>query len=135
MGVFAGTVAGAPRRDGYITFQVEGFTHQAHRLAWLYVRGEWPKQQIDHINGVRADNRIENLRDVSSRTNAQNLRRAHSKNKLGVMGVRKGVTPGRWEASIVVDGRRKWLGTFPTPEAAHAAYIEAKRTFHEGCTI
>ena len=53
--------------DGYIQIKIKQKIYQAHRLAWLYVYGEWPKGQIDHINGIRDDNRIENLRDVTNR--------------------------------------------------------------------
>lgn len=134
-GVFAGAVAGAIGKNGYVLFQLDSLTRQAHRLAWLYVHGEWPKQNIDHINGVRYDNRIANLRDVSQRVNAENVRTVRPTSKSGVMGVFKGRNPAKWEAAIVVCGKRRYIGVFPTVEEAHAAYVAAKRIHHEGCTI
>lgn len=134
-GVFAGAVAGWTSRQGYIHLSVEGCTQQAHRLAWLHVYGAWPAQHIDHINGVRDDNRIANLRDVLPRVNAENVRRVHAQNKSGFMGVRKARTPGKWQASIIVKGRFLYLGVFTSTEEAHEAYVAAKRIHHEGCTI
>ena len=85
--VKVGDVAGALRPDGYIQISIDGRLHRAHRLAWLYVTGESPPDQIDHINGVRDDNRIANLRLATSAENKQNLRRAKSRNKTGFLGV------------------------------------------------
>jgi len=134
-GVFAGAVAGWISRQGYIHLSVEGCTQQAHRLAWLHVHGTWPAQHIDHINGIRDDNRIANLRDVPPRVNAENTRKARPTNKSGVMGIRKSRTPGKWQAFIVVNGKRRYLGTFPSTEDAHGAYVAAKRIHHDGCTL
>ena len=74
--VNVGDVAGNLRRDGYIEICVDGRKHQSHRLAWLYVYGEWPADQIDHINGIRTDNRIANLREANNAENHHNLRKA-----------------------------------------------------------
>lgn len=131
-----GTVAGTIW-DGYRWIYVEGKRFSAHRLAWLYVYGEWPKQQTDHINGIRDDNRIENLRDVSVNANQQNVRYGKSDNTSGYLGVskRKDVKAKPWRAQILINGRMTHLGYFETPELAHAAYIKAKRIHHIGCTI
>lgn len=132
-GVFAGAVAGAPGRQGYILFQLEGLTRQAHRLAWLYVYGKWPEHNIDHINGTRHDNRIANLRDVPQAINAQNQRKAMSNNKSGLLGVSKN---GRyWAATIRIGGKTFHLGVHRKPEDAHAVYLTAKRLIHEGNTL
>lgn len=120
------------RRNTVVIF-VDGKLYLAHRLAWLYVHGEWPRQQIDHIDGDPRNNRIENLRDVSASVNQQNRKRAARHSSSGVMGVR--ARNGRWVAEIRVNGRAHRLGRFDTPEAAHAAYIEAKRRLHPGCTL
>jgi hypothetical protein len=106
--------------------------------AWLYVHGEWPKHTIDHINGIRSDNRIENLRDVPTRTNLENTRSQSRKNETGFMGVSRNKTSVRadsWVAAITVNRKTIHLGVYETPEQAHAAYIQAKRRLHEGCTI
>jgi hypothetical protein len=134
----AGSIAGYLNPDGYTWFMVDRETYLAHRLAWLYMTGNWPAGLIDHINGVKTDNRIENLRDVSMSVNKQNARKARSdcRNSGGLAGAyldrRYG---GKWFSNITVSGRRKHLGYFDTPEEAHAAYLEAKRRLHAGCTI
>jgi hypothetical protein len=129
----AGSLAGSMNSKGYAVIRTLGALHLAHRLAWLFVHGAWPSGHIDHINGVRSDNRLENLRDVSRSVNLQNQRHARSDNKAGLLGVkraRKG-----FEARISADGQYLHLGTFDTPAAAHAAYLAAKRQLHKGCTL
>lgn len=130
-----GEVAGSKHpRYGYIRIGVDGRYYMAHRLAWLYVCGRWPEHHIDHINGDRADNRIENLRDVTSSVNSQNQRKAHPNNKgSGLLGVSQ--NHWKWTARIKVGGRQLNLGTYDAPEEAHAAYLTAKRQLHEGCTL
>ncbi len=92
---------------------------------------------IDHIDGNPANNRLENLRDVSRAVNGQNQKRAQRHNGTGVLGVtrRRNAKSNPYQAHIVVDGRPKYLGVFPTADAASAAYIAAKRALHEGCTL
>ena len=131
--VKVGDVAGRTDSHGYRQISVLGRKILAHRLAWLYIHGTWPSDQIDHINGVRSDNRIANLRDTSNAINRQNERRARSNNQHGFMGVSTHGT--RWKAKIGVDGNPRYIGSYDTPELAHAAYIEAKRLLHPGCTI
>ena len=97
--------------------------------------GTWPENQIDHINGVRHDNRIDNLRDVLQSTNAQNQRKPSATNKCGFLGVNFHKCSNRWIAQIHVQGKKKHLGLFDTPKEAHEAYVTAKRELHEGCTI
>lgn len=129
---YAGKQAGGFTGPGYVT--INGIT--AHRLAWLYVYGQWPAGEIDHINGVRTDNRISNLRDVDRKTNAQNLRRMakESGTPMGVFfNARK--RERAYSANLKIDGRTKHLGYFDTPEMAHAAYLDAKRTNHVGNTL
>lgn len=129
----AGGIAGAINNNGYRLIHVAGHFCRAHRLAWLYVHGVWPTGEIDHINGVRDDNRLENLRDVSMVTNQQNRRSALVRNAVGLLGVSK--SKNRYTAAIYAEGRDRHLGTFDTPEAAHAAYVDAKRELHDGCTL
>lgn len=129
----AGWQAGNIQLDnGYSRIVLDRRRYYAHRLAWFYVHGVWP-EFIDHINGVRLDNRIDNLRNASRDINAQNLRavREHSKTHL------LGVHPRRdkFLAQINVGNERYYLGQFDTPEEGHEAYISAKRKLHEGCTI
>lgn len=122
------------KKSNYQIIRVLGVTVSAHRLAWFYEYGVWPKGQIDHVNGVRTDNRICNLRDVSRAVNQQNQRKAHIKNKCGLLGAHCGGN-GKFTSRINVGGRRIYLGYFDTAEQANAAYIKAKRKHHDGCTI
>ncbi len=130
-----GEVAGSQKKStGYRYIGIDSRVYAEHRLAWFYANGEWPRGQIDHINGDPIDNRLLNLRDVSQSVNQQNVRGARAHSISGLLGVTcRG--RGRWSAHIDVDGRRVRLGRFGSPEAAHAAYIRAKREHHEGCTI
>lgn len=130
-----GSKAGVVHRSGYVFVGIDGKKYLAHRLAWLHVHGRWPEKDIDHINGVKTDNRIANLRDVGASVNMQNVRRARADNKSGLLGVRWSQKAKKWGASIGLDGEYKWLGFHSTPEEAHAAYVEAKRRLHEGGTI
>ena len=132
--VKAGDVAGCvEKRIGYVTIGIAGRIYKAHRLAWLYAYGEWPKGLIDHINGNKADNRIANLRDVFADGNSQNVRKPNRRNKSGFMGVIW--YQNKWRASMSVNGKSKWLGDYSTPEEAHQVYLAAKRKYHAACTI
>jgi hypothetical protein len=112
--------------QGYINISIDGKLQKAHRLAWLYVNGEFPNGDIDHINGNRADNRIVNLRQV---TRAQNMQNMDSKN--GTCGTSYAKNISRWRAGIRKNGKRYHLGCFATQEEAHAAYLKAKQEMHE----
>jgi HNH endonuclease len=128
-----GDVAGCLKNKGRIAINADGKLYQSHRLAWLYVYGEWPKHHIDHIDGDPSNNRIANLRDVISSVNQQNRKCAQANNASGLLGV----SPyrGRWRATICINGACRLIGRFDTPEQAHAAYLEVKRQLHTGCTI
>ena len=128
-----GDVAGQNHPSGYISISIDGVRYLAHRLAWLYVTGSWPAVEIDHLNGKRTDNRWSNLRDVERRVNAENMRRARVDNSTGLLGVRQ--MRDRFQANIKAGGRARNLGTYDTPEQAHAAYLAAKRKLHEGNTL
>jgi hypothetical protein len=132
--VKAGTVAGClEKRIGYITIGIAKHIYKAHRLAWLYVNGQWPEGFIDHINGIKSDNRIANLRIVFADGNSQNIRKPNRRNKSGFMGVIW--FQNKWRASMSVNGKTKWLGDYSTPEEAHQVYLAAKRMYHAACTI
>ena len=130
----ANDLAGRMNSNGYWVVGFKQYPLLAHRLAWLYMTGEWPPFNVDHINGDKCDNRWANLRDGSGSINAQNVRRAQRNNRSsGLLGVTQ--RQGRWEAQIKAQGAKRHLGSFGSPEDAHAAYVEAKRRLHAGCTI
>jgi hypothetical protein len=129
----AGGIAGAKHGENYILIMISGRTHKAHRLAWMYVYGDWPVGFIDHINGVRHDNRISNLRDVTRSENMQNQRKPRRKNPyIGASWCKRRKL---WIAQINVNGGNKFLGYYEKAEEAHAAYVAAKRIHHTGCAI
>lgn len=131
-----GQKAGTVNNMGYVAINVLRRPYLAHRLAWLLTHGEWPRHHIDHINGDKQDNRLANLRDVPSVVNMQNLRKATKANRSsGLLGAWWSKAAGRWRSQIKVLGKLTHLGLFDTAEEAHAAYVEAKRRLHEGCTI
>jgi hypothetical protein len=111
---------------GYLELIFDGRKYQAHRVAWLLQAGAWPKGFIDHINGARDDNRIENLRDVSSRENQMNMK-MNSRNTSGVVGVVWRWKTKTWEASIKVFGKRIHLGNYADIRHAAAARKAAEK--------
>jgi hypothetical protein len=133
-GVRVGDSVGSKCSNGYLRAKVNGVEYLLHRLAWFHVHGEWPRR-VDHINGVRNDNRIVNLRNVDARTNSENQHRAMVNNRLGVLGVCFEKQTRKFKASIRTRGRSITLGRYDSPEAAHAAYLEGKRRIHAGCTL
>jgi len=124
----AGEVAGS-LCHGYIVIRIDGKSHQAHRLAFLVVHGFIPSE-IDHINLVRSDNRISNLRPATTQQNSRNTGK-YSNNTSGFKGVYWDKSNGKWQAQAQdANGKRKTLGRFPTPEAASAAYNDFARNLH-----
>jgi len=116
---------------GYIRLRIKRKLYSAHRLAWLYFYCHYPKNQIDHINGIRTDNRIENLRDVTHQENHRN-EKLRSTNKSGRVGVFLCKERSKWLASITVDGKQISLGYFKELEDAIASRekAEEKYMFH-----
>lgn len=117
-----GQVCGFVNKCGYVKIKIMAKTFAAHRLAWFWMYGEWPGPEIDHINGVRSDNRIANL---SSGTKSKNQQNRHN---------HKGYTyhkrHGKWDARISVNGKMIFIGRYDSEEDARSAYLSAKDKIH-----
>jgi len=124
-------VAGTIRKDEYVHIAISRSQYYAHRLAWLYVYGKLPINEIDHINQNRSDNKISNLRDIAQAKNKKN-KALYKKNSTGMSGVYLEKF-GTYAASITVDKKQLWLGRFKNIEDAFSARKEAeiKYGFHE----
>ena len=124
--VLRGSLAGFDS-NGYVRIKVLQKTYSAHRLAWAFTYGVWPKDQIDHRNGIRSDNRASNLREATNGQNCAN-RPVQRRSKTGF----KGVTHVRrkFHANCRVNTVRHYLGAFDTPEKAAEAYAQFARTHH-----
>lgn len=132
--VKAGALAGTVKaKDGYRYICLGGRSYLMHRVIWLYIHGRWPVGVIDHINGNKLDNRIDNLRDVSQSMNCQNRVSPRAGSASGLLGVCR--FRDKWAASIKINGKSKQIGVFSDPLQAHAAYLEYKRINHPGSTI
>jgi hypothetical protein len=116
--------------NGYRVMEIETHRYFAHRLAWFYVYGVWPKNEIDHIDHNGSNNKIDNLREATRSQNNQNRIKAQTFNSTGMIGVSFHKSAKKYSAQIRVNNKNKYLGLFLTPEEAHAAYIAAKREFH-----
>ncbi|MDX0946193.1 HNH endonuclease [Sinorhizobium medicae] len=116
-----GAVAGSVRADGYVLIRIDYQRYYAHRLAWLYMTGEWPAQEIDHADGNPSNNVWSNLRAASPTQNMQN-RPTQRNNRTGLKGVRR--SSRGFYATIQVDGQYRYLGRFCDPLEAHLAYCQ-----------
>lgn len=124
-----GRLAGTLNSQGYSKIHVQRKEYKAHRLAWLYTYGTFPENQIDHINGVRDDNRIDNLRAVTNAENHRN-RKLRCTNTSGVSGVSWFRPNKAWGAYISDDGKRIFLGLFADLFSAVAARKSAERKYN-----
>jgi len=128
-----GKNAGSKNNSGYVRTKIDNKHYFCHRLAWFYMTGKWPEDTIDHINGIKHDNRFSNLRDCSIQTNKENKRIPDFDNKTGYLGVSK--KKKRYRAQIKTFGETIHIGQFKTAEEAHIAYLLVKRKIHLGNTI
>jgi hypothetical protein len=124
-----GRPVGSKRADGYVTLRFNDRDYLGHRVAWYLRTGDWPKDQIDHINCDPSDNRICNLREATVGENQRN-RKARRNNSCGLKGVAFEKNSNKWRADIRVNRKGKCLGRFETPEEAHEAYQQAARELH-----
>lgn len=126
--VVPGSIAGHIDKDGYRIFMLAGVSYRAHRVAWFWCHGTFPKQELDHINGNKDDNRVANLREANKSENQQNLACARVTNGTGLLGAHKSHT--MFEARIKLNGITRRLGRFKTPEEAHLEYLRVKQNIH-----
>lgn len=130
-----GDVAGCidkSENQGYIKIKIKYKSYKAHRLAWLYMTGEWPKYEIDHKDRNRVNNIWTNLRIANDNGNARNKGKPRN-NTSGYKGVSKGPSTKRgdiWIAQIIVNTKHIYLGRFRTPEEAYIVYCKAAKQYH-----
>lgn len=108
-----GTIIGTIRKDGYLCFTLKAIVYLAHRVAFLYMEGYWPEYDVDHINGIKTDNRWCNLRHVSRSCNNQNAK-APKNSKSGITGVNFRKDRQKWYSRIWVNGKKYSLGFYDT---------------------
>lgn len=125
-GVEAGTITEPRGATRYRRLNIDGTLYYAHRLAWLYVHGEWPAHVVDHVNRNGLDNRINNLRMARQVENAANQKRRKD-NESGCRGVSWCSHTQKWRAQLQHNKRFVNIGRFDTKEAARAAYLEAAK--------
>lgn len=125
----AGSIAGA-LQNGYVVIKVKGYTYyRAHKLAFLYMTGEFPSDQVDHVNRVKNDNRWENLRQCTHQQNTFNRKR-RTNTSSGYNGVYRDGTSNKWTAGITVSGRYIRLGLFVNKVVASRVYESYLKKFH-----
>ena len=128
---FAGKRADKISLSGYMKIKIFGKSMFAHRVLWLLSHGAWPEKQIDHINGVRSDNRSTNIRAATNRENSRN-RSLRTDNSSGLSGVRIHKRLRKWEADISIGGRQEILGYFEDLFSAVCARksAEIRHSYH-----
>ena len=132
-----GQLAGVLGNHGYLQIQIDSKIYLAHRLAWLYVHGVWPKYDIDHKDHNKQNNRIKNLRDVTTAGNMQNTLKAfrHSTTKVLNVYRDKRSKSERYIVKLVVNKKQIQIGKFLTLKEAQESALKAKRELHTTCTI
>ena len=123
-----GKTAGSVHPSGHVFISIARKLYAAHRLAWLYVYGSWPKQSLDHIDGNPANNKIKNLRELGHTKNLQAARKARRNSRAGLLGVSYRKDCNKWQARIQRDKKMLSLGFFLTAEEAHEAYMQYKNS-------
>jgi hypothetical protein len=125
-----GNIAGSLRKDEYSRIEISKKKYLSHRLAWLYIYGKFPNDDIDHINGNKSDNRIINLREATCNQNNCN-RNIQKNNKSGVKGIYKHNQYEKWVAAIRINKKRIYLGVFDNLELAKLVISKARNEYHK----
>jgi len=126
---WAGKEAGAKNKFGHIIVTILYQQIMSHRLIWLIMTGEWPKDEVDHENRVPFDNKWLNLREATHSQNGMN-KGALSNNRCGLKGASLDKRVGKWRARIKVGDKIIWIGNFATAQEAHEAYKAASEIYH-----
>jgi hypothetical protein len=121
-----GQIAGTINHTGYLHIRLDGKLYQAHRLAWFLYYGKWPTNHIDHINGIKTDNRINNLRDVTRSENQLN-RKGHRDKTYKYYNFHKQIN--KWQVQKRIEGKQKHLGCFETEELARQFVLDNVHLF------
>ncbi len=121
-----GKIAGGIYKNGYRCISIKTKRYYAHRIAWLLKFKVMPTCQIDHINGNRLDNRIENLRDISIRQNSSNQQRHRDGKLVGAHFDKHSRGPSKWKTRIQVNGKIIHVGSSKTEKEAHEKYLKFK---------
>jgi HNH endonuclease len=121
-----GVPAGFKSGMGYLYVRIDGRdpSYLVHRVIWLIVHGKWPVRHVDHKNGNKVDNAINNLREATPAENLRNMK-MHRDNAIGLKGASWSMTKKKFRADIMVAGKRFFLGYYKTAEEAHHAYCRA----------
>ncbi len=124
-----GDIAGNVNSAGYVRIGINYASHKAHRLAFLYMIGSFPKHQVDHINGIKNDNRWCNLRKATNTENQWN-KPLSIKNKSGYKGVSWDKKSNKWRVQVALNKTKKYLGMFESKELAYKSYVDFSRNNH-----
>jgi len=124
-----GQQAGTILKSGYRHIRINYKHYKAYRLAWLYMTGEWPKEQIDHINGIKDDNRWCNLREATTQQNGWNSKKPKN-NTSGYKGISWNKKSKKWTVFIQVNKKNKYLGGYETKKEAIQIRKEATAKYH-----
>jgi hypothetical protein len=126
-GTIAGTITG--KGDGYVQIRFDNKFYPAHRMIWMYLYGEFPKHMIDHINSIKYDNRLVNLREATCSQNFMNKGKSPN-NTSGFKGVSRHTPSGMWQAQCKANRKHYHLGFFKTKEEAFEKYKEFASNLH-----
>ena len=126
---FIGKRAGYTDPIGYTYVSFKNSRYLLHRIIWLIVTGKWPENEIDHINGIKNDNKLENLREATSVQNKMNCEK-RKRNKSGYKGVSWDKQKQKWRAQISIRGKRLHLGYFDNKGLAAYEYNLAAKKYH-----
>ena len=121
-----GSIAGTLQKDGCLTIGLDRKIYKAHRLAWFYMTGSWPKKLVDHRNTIRTDNSWNNLREAN---HAQNMYNSPSKNKFGATGIR--AVGSKFQVYLTENGYIKYFGTCHTQQEAITLSLQEQRRIHK----